>query len=143
MMLRFGAALVALGLVVGCGGSASVAKDPNIPKESVELYKQLGDLLAKVKPAAEAGDLSPLFAPGSAIPKNPKDYAKYSYGVGQIPTATGDVLLIQVAIGVPNAGDPFYSAWRFSNQGGEWKLMAAPLPSGHTDVRKLAQNDRD
>ena len=137
------AALVAA-LLAGCGGPATQgnAVNPAVPKETVELSKQLGDLLAKVKPAAEGGDLSPLFAAGGDIPKNPKDYAKYSFGMGQLPKASGDDCQAEVNIGVPNMGDPFTAPWKFKRDGVEWKLVSAPLPAGSTLARKVSQ-ERD
>ena len=98
---------------------------------------KLDALLEKVRPAAEAGDLSPLFVVDADVPKNAKDYAKYFFNLGQLPTAQGDDCAAIVEVSVPNMGDPFDAHWKFKRVNNDWKIAAAPLPSGHTPVKPI------
>jgi hypothetical protein len=128
--------------LLGCSGQSGVTVNPDVPKEAVELSKELGGLLSKVKPAAESGELASLFASGGEIPKDPRSYSKYSFSLGQLPQTGSDDLKATVDIGVPNMGDPWQSQWTFKKQDGEWKIGAAPLPTGHVSARQ-SQSDRD
>jgi len=127
-------AVAAAGLV-GCNSSGVVIND-KVPKETVELSKELGGLLAKVRPAAESGELPLLFVSGAKLPQDAKAYSKFNFGLGQLPTTGGDELKALVDIGVPNMGDPFQATWTFRRENGEWKIGEAPLPTGHSSPRR-------
>jgi len=127
--------VVATAALVGCNSSGVVIND-KVPKETVELSKELGGLLAKVRPAAESGELPLLFAVGGELPKDQKAFAKFNFGLGQLPTSGGDELSVVVDISVPNLSDPWQATWKFKRDNGELKIAAAPLPTSPTPARR-------
>jgi hypothetical protein len=133
--LRAPWAVMATAALLGCNSSGVVIND-RVPKETLELSKELGGLLAKVRPAAESGELPLLFVSGAQLPKDTKGYSKFNFGLGQLPTGGGEEINAIVDIGVPNMGDPFQATWTFRRENGEWKIGAAPLPNGHAAPRR-------
>jgi len=141
-MIRIRNVLMTLAVtaLVGCNPTGPAIAS-QVPKEVVERSKALDELVGKVKPAAERGDLAPLFAAGGKVPKNPQDYARYSFSLGQLPMSDGDECKVNVEIEMPNMGDPFDATWTFKRENGEWRLFDAPLPKG--SVRREVNTDRD